>query len=130
MTFAAFLLTVLAEQREPGQAMVEKDVILPRVFVVTVRARYSQRAVMGVVFFVAGQAVSGQGHIENRLDVASLAFSLGMRATEGVSGVCGVIELHIRPSGAHMTGLALRAEMSLVVVVFLVTADTLHGELV
>ena len=37
MTLAAFLLVMLAKQREASQAMVEKDIILPGVFVMAVR---------------------------------------------------------------------------------------------
>ena len=130
MTLGAVLLVVFAKKREAGQAMVEKDLVLPGVFVVAVCTRCSQRAVVSIVFFVAGQAVSGQRRIENGLDMAGRAFDVRVRAVEGVAGVQGMIELHLGPSDTHMARLALPAEMALVVVVFLVTSDALHGELV
>ena len=103
MALAALLFVVFAEQRKTGQAMVEEDIVLPGAFVMAVRTRYSQRRVMGVVVFVARQAVGRERRLEYRLDVACSTFGFGMSPVEGVSGVCRMIELHFGPSGARVT---------------------------
>lgn len=65
---------VRAEQRESRQAMIEKDLVGPRVLVVTIIARDALRSFVGIVFCVTRETVSLQCKLENRLDVTSIAF--------------------------------------------------------
>lgn len=130
MAILALALLVLAEQGEAGQPVIEEDVVLPRRLVVAVLAGRAERTVVCIVVLVAGQAVGSQHHLEYRLDVAGRALGVRVSSVQSMAGVDGMIKAHLGPSGTHVAGLALLAEMPVVVVVFLMTTDAAYGELV
>ncbi len=83
---------------------------------------------MRVVVFVAAQAIRLQRDSENRLDVAGRTFSVGMSPVQGMTGIDRVIELHGRPAGRHVAGVALASEVAVVLVVVLMAGDTVHRQ--
>ena len=130
MAILAFTFRVLAQQRETGQAVIEENVVLPGQLIVAVRAGGAERAVVGIVVFMAGQAIRGECDFENGLDVAGRALDFRVSAKQSVPGVDVMVEMDLRPTGTRVAGLARFAEVTLVVVVFTVTADAFHRELV
>jgi len=76
------------------------------------------RSLVGVILFVTRQAIGHQCDIENRLDVAGLAFERFVRAFQCIAGPDFMIEAGVFPGTAGMTGAAIGAEVTVVVVIF------------
>lgn len=85
---------------------------------------------MCVVVFVARQAVGSECGFEDRLNMASLALDIVMSPVQGVAGIREMIETYFRPARARVAGFALFPEMAFVVVVFKMTIDALHRQLI
>jgi hypothetical protein len=114
---------VVAEQREACQPVVEENIVLPRQFVVAVGAPRPHGTAVRVVILMTRQAVRSRRCIEDRLDMASGTFSISMCAKQRMSRVDVMIEMHVRPPGRRMTGIAGTTEVPVVVVVVFVTGD-------
>ena len=69
------------------------------------------------------QAVRSRRCIEDRFNVARSAFSIGMCTKQRMSRVDVMIEMHVRPPGRCMTGIAGTTEVPVVVVVVFMTGD-------
>ena len=120
MAGIALGLFMLAEQRELRQAMVEEDLVLPGQFVVAILAGCAQGLFVWLVFFVTGETLGFQRHIEHRLDVTRGALGLRVLAEQSMPGVDGMIESYVGPTSRHMARVALLAEVGFVVVILLV----------
>lgn len=60
------------QQGKTGQVMIEKDIVLPGCFVVTVVADNALLTLMGIIFLMAGVAVRLQFNLENGFDMTGL----------------------------------------------------------
>jgi len=123
MAVPAVDVGVRAEERESREIVVEKYIVLPRSLVVAIVAGDALFALVGIVCRVAIVAARIERYIENRLDVAVLAFNRLVGAAQGVVGVRGVVEVDLRPQDDTVAGFALVPEMTFVFVVFDMTAD-------
>ena len=123
-------LCVRTQQREPGQPMIEEDVLLPVGLVVALLAGGALRAFVRVVVFVAIVAAGVERHFIDRLDVTGLAFDGLVGAVQGVVRVGVVIEDDVVPGVAGVAALAGSPEMTLVLVVVLVAGDAGDLELI
>ena len=85
---------------------------------------------MGIIVFVAGEAIPLQFHFEDRFDMTGGTLGLAVRADQRIAGVLAVVEAHFRPAAAGMAGFAALAEMPFVIVVFEMTRDAGHLEFV
>lgn len=79
---------------------------------------------------MAGETVRIELDGKHGLDVAGLAFGLGVSAEQCMPCVNGMIKAHVRPSGAYMAGIASFAEMTLMVIVFFVTGETIRRQMI
>lgn len=130
VALAAVGFRVFTKQRKPGEVVVEKDIVLPRRFTVAVEALRALCALVGVIVLVTRETVAFQLHFVNRLDVAGSTLGFPVRTDQCVAGVFLMIEMHIGPAAAGVTGLAALSEMTLVIVVFPVAGDARHVEFV
>ena len=114
---------MVAEQREARQPVVEENIVLPRQFGVAVSTPRPHGTAMRVVILMTRQAVRSRRCIEDRLDMASGTFSISMCTQQRMTRVDVMIEMHVRPPGRRMTGIAGTTEVPVVVVVVFVTGD-------
>jgi len=126
----AFRFGMRPEQRESRQIVVEKHVVLPGVHGVAIETLRPLRSLVGIILFVARQAIGRQSDIENRFDVAGLAFERFVRASQCIAGPDFMIEAGVFPGTAGMTGAAIVAEVTVVVVIFEVTTRARDVEFV
>ncbi len=124
MARVALLVGVSAEQREPREPVIEENLVGPGVLVVTIEAGGTLRAVVGVVFFVAVDALRQRFDLEDRLDVTGLAFEQFVGTVQRVLRVDIMVELHGGPRCGGVAGVAGDPEMTLVVVVLEMAGDT------
>jgi len=113
----ALLVGVRAEQREPCQAVIEEDLASPGVLVMAVETGRALGAVVSVVVLVTGETVGLRFDLEDRLDVAGLAFDQFVCTVQRVVRVDIVVEVNCRTGLGRMAGLTGGPEMSVVVVV-------------
>ena len=114
---------MVAEQREACQPVVEENIVLPRQFGVAVSTPRPHGTAMRVIILMTCEAVRSRRCIEDRLDMASGTFSISMCAKQRMSRVDVMIEMHVRPPGRRMTGIAGTTKVPVVVVVVFVTGD-------
>ena len=88
------------------------------------------RALVGVVVLVAGKTVGDEFDFEDRFDVTGNTLRFRMCAMQSVFGVDAMVEVHIGPTAAGMTGTAVLAAMPIVIVIFEVAGDTRHVEFI
>jgi hypothetical protein len=88
---------------------------------VAVEAAGSLRTIVGVVFFVAGETAGLRLDLEDRFDVAGLAFDKFVRTIQRMVRVDVVVEMNRCPCVGGMAGFAGAAEVTVMVVVFEVT---------
>ena len=93
----AFRFRMPAKQWKTGEIVIEEHVILPGRLVVAIVTPDSLFAFVGIVVGVAVAAAGLQDYLENRLDVAGLAFDRRVRAPERVLCIAIVIEVTHRP---------------------------------
>ena len=128
VTGIALLLGVPAKQRKRGQIVIEEHVLSPSQFTMAIGARRSLRAVMRIIRRVAGIAAGIKWRVENRFDMTRFAGRRGVLAQQFMARVTGMLETDVRPFGRCMTGLAGLTEMTVMVVVVGMAADTLRRQ--
>lgn len=119
----ALFVRVCAEQWKPRQAVIEEDLVGPRVFVMAVEAGRALGTLVRVVFLVAREAVGLRFDLEDRLDMTGLAFDQFMSTLQRVLGVYIMVEVNRGPGIAGVACLTGRSEMAFVVVVFEMAGD-------
>jgi len=85
---------------------------------------------VGIVILVTGETIPLQLYLEDRFDVAGIAFGLQMRADQCVFCVLFVIEVNLCPAAARVAGFAGFAEVAFVIVVLEVAGNTCHIEFI
>lgn len=130
MTGSALCVAVISEQREPGKRVVKEHVFGPRMLVVAVFADRSLGALVRVVVHMTQTAGCRWLSVKRGFKVTTCTFSIGVRATKGVSGVDVVIERDLHPLSGDVAGVTLLAKVPVVIVDVVVTRETRCGQLV
>lgn len=115
---------MLADQREPGQIMVEENLDQPAPFVMATGAFRAFLALVSVILSVAIDARGAEFLFLELTLMARGAVELGVLVAKRELGVLVVIESDLLPARRAVTILALYAVAAFVFVVFLVTGDT------
>ena len=123
MACITLLVSMSAQKRKAREAMIEEDLVGPRVFVMAVEAVRPLGALVRVVLLVAGQAAGLRLDLEDRLDMTGFALHQFVRAVQRMIGVGIVVEVNCRPCVGGVAGLAGCSEVSVVIVVFEVAGD-------
>ena len=100
--------------------MIEHNIIGPRRIVVTIPTIRSLCALMRIVFGVAAVAIGLERNVIDRLDVAVVAFDVQVGAIQRIISIPIMIEDTGRPFDLAVTVVAVRPEMTVVIIVFFV----------
>jgi len=112
-----FGVAMLAEQREPGKAMIEEDILGPRLLVMAVLANRSLGALVWIIVLMTQAAGCWRLSVEHRLDVTSCAFDAGVGAAQGVMRIDVMIESQLRPLCGNVARVTAFAKMPLVIII-------------
>lgn len=123
MTCITLFVGMCSQERETRQAVVEEDLVRPRILGMAVQADRPLRAVVGIVFFVTGQAAGVRFGFENRLDVALFACDQFVRAVEAMLRVGVMVEVNHRPCVRGMAGIAGAPEVAVMIVILEMARD-------
>jgi hypothetical protein len=121
----AYRITVSADEWKHGKAMVEQNAVRPAPFAVTLSAGLAELILMRVVFPVTGVTFCIQTDFMHRSGMTVGATDACMRAQQSELRVDVMLEQRRRPCRRGMTGLAVRAIQTLVLIVVRVTGETL-----
>ncbi len=124
MTGLALRRHMRAQKREAHQIMIEKDIVLPRRFVVAVIAHNALFPFMWVIVCVAVVAGCLKRDLKYRLDMAIETFDRLVRTDQPMFGIGVVIEENCCPDLSAVAGVALIGEVPVVVVVLQVACNT------
>lgn len=123
MTLLTGDLRVQSDQRKTREIVVERDALAPVDLSMTGLAPWAELSAMGIVLAMAGNAACCELVLVQRSGVASIAFDLGMSATQRILRLV-VIEAPTRPSELIVARLAARAVAIRMHVLQAMTRDT------
>lgn len=128
VTVGALGFGMFAEEGKAGQAVVEKDLVFPGTFVMAIRAGDALRALVRVIFFVAGHTRTLEFDIEDRLNMAGIALDRVVSTEKRMTRVLAVIEVNDVEGLARVAARTVCSVMAIVIVVLEMAAHTARLE--
>jgi hypothetical protein len=130
MTVDAFRINMMAQQWKAGQVVIEFDVVIPRDFVVAIRAVISLGPFVHIVIGMAAVASCLRRHIKNGLNVTINALDFPVSTVKQVFRIPVMVEYCCCPLHRIVTIAAVLTVMSLVIVIVFMTRETTDIQLI